>query len=98
VAKLIKNIRDLADVEEIEKTPLSARDLPNSGYDAIARWAEKTPDKVAIYGLRTGTVDEEPSMLTYRELFQQMNQFANLMHSLGVGPEDAISLLLPIIP
>jgi len=98
VAKLIENIRDLADVESIEKTSLSEQNLPNSGYDAIARWAEKTPDKIAIYGLRTGTADEVPSTLTYREFFQQMNQFANLMNSLGVGPEDTISLLLPIIP
>ncbi len=93
-----ETIRDLSDVAEIEKTPLSARDLPENSYDAIARWARKIPDKVALYGLRTGAADEEASELSYGDLLKKMNQTANLLHSLGVGPDDAITLLLPVIP
>ncbi len=95
---MVDRISTLADVARIEQIPLSERDLPVNAYEAIARWGRETPDKVAIYGLRSGSADEAPSELTFGELLGKINQTANLLTSLGVGEKDAVSLLLPIIP
>jgi fatty-acyl-CoA synthase len=91
-------VRTLADVEAIERQPLSHLNLPQSTYHAIRGAAEMYPDRVAFKALRTGTADEEPKELLYRDLLSQLHQTANLLHELGVGSEDAVTLLLPIIP
>ncbi len=91
-------VRDLADVEAIEARPLSELGLPQSTYHAIRGAAEKYPDRAAFKQLHTGSVEEEPQILLYRDLLAKIHQTANLLHQLGVGPDDAVTLLLPIIP
>ena len=91
-------VRSLADVEAIERQPLSHLNLPQSTYHAIRGAAEAYPDRVAFKNLRTGTAEEEPEELLYRDLLSQIHQTANLLHELGVGTDDAVTLLLPIIP
>ena len=91
-------VRTLADVEAIESRPLSHLNLPQSTYHAIRGAAETYPDRMAFKNLRTGAADETPTELTYRDLLGQIHQTANLLHELGVGADDAVTLLLPIIP
>jgi fatty-acyl-CoA synthase len=88
----------LADVEEIERQPLEHLELPRSTYHAIRAAAEQFPDRPAFHGLRTGSAEEAPETLVYRDLLRRIHQTANLLHGLGVGPDDAVSLLLPVIP
>src|SRR5690606_40103661 len=47
-------------------------------HDLVARWAEATPDAVAV------TCGEE--RLTYRELNARANALAHHLRTLGVGP------------
>jgi len=91
-------VRSLADVEAIERQPLSHLNLPQSTYHAIRSAAETYPKRIAFKNLRTGAADETPTELSYRDLLRQIHQTANLLHHLGVGAQDAVTLLLPIIP
>jgi fatty-acyl-CoA synthase len=91
-------IRTLADVERIERRPISELELADNVYQAIRQTAGTCPDRAAIYGLLTGAADEEPSCLSYRQFLDQLHRTANLFIRLGVEPDDAVTLLLPITP
>jgi len=56
--------------------------------DMIARWAERTPDTVAI---------EAPgrTSLTYGQLLSKIKIVAQQLRSLGVAPDDRVALALP---
>ena len=84
-------IGSLADVAEIEKTPVTARLPAGNLYAALAKVAKATPDKAAIHFLPTGSVDDVPVTLTYKDFFGRITQTANLLHSLGVEPGDVVS-------
>src|SRR5690606_20197427 len=53
-------------------------------HDLVARWAEATPDAVAV------TCGEE--RLTYRELNARANALAHHLRTLGVGPEVPVAV------
>ena len=91
-------VRNLGDVEGIERQSLSALNLPQSTYHGIRAAAEKYPDRAAFLQLRTGAVDEAPTTMLYSEMLTRLHQTANLLHDLGLGAEDAVTLLLPILP
>ena len=91
-------IRDLADIEEIEKIPFEDRLEHHNTYDLIQAGVAKDPDKVAIYFHPHGEPDETPERVTFAQLRGRINQAANLFHDLGVGPEDRVSYLLPNFP
>ncbi len=91
-------VRNLADVEAIEARPLSDLNLAQSTYHAIRDAALAHPDRAAFKSLRTGSVDEEPEILLFRDLLARIHQTANLLHELGIGSDDAVTLLMPIIP
>ena len=89
-------VRSIADVETIEAQPLSHLKL--SSYHAIRDAAAKYPNRVAFKKLLTGSADEEPQNLSYRDLIAKIHQTANLLYELNAGPDDTVTLLLPIIP
>ena len=47
---------------------------------------------------RTAIPDSPPINVTYAELKRRTTATANLFHSLGVGPDDAVLYLMPTIP
>jgi fatty-acyl-CoA synthase len=91
-------IRDLADVEALEQTPIEAR-LADFGstYDVFRLGAQRYGEAPALHFLPDAGA-EEAVTLSYREMFAQITRAANLFHSLGVGPEDAVSFILPNLP
>ncbi|PPR69866.1 MAG: Long-chain-fatty-acid--CoA ligase [Alphaproteobacteria bacterium MarineAlpha1_Bin1] len=91
-------VRTLADVEAIEANPLSHLNLPQSTYHAIKDAATTYPNRIAFKKLLTGSAEEQPQILLYRDLIAKIHQTANLLHELNVGKDDAVTLLLPIIP
>ncbi len=91
-------IRTQADIQRIEQTPLSARDLPKSTYELIGRSAQRAPAARALTFLLQGSDDEQPFTLSYRELFAKITQTANAFHRLGLGKDQAVSFLLPNLP
>ena len=92
-------IRTLADVEAIEhEMPWEQRVPFASAYELIADVAQRVPQKPAILFLPSGALDDVPVTVTYAELLRQMTRTANLLHDLGIGPGDAVSILLPNLP
>lgn len=91
-------IHDLRDIERIESVPLAARDLPRSTYEVLCRTAALHPDRTALRFLPCTDEPERSIRLTYRGLLERVNQTANLLTDLGVGPRDVVAILLPNRP
>jgi fatty-acyl-CoA synthase len=91
-------VRSLSDVAELERTPLAARGLPRSTIAALQASALTYRDKVALRFIEKGLPDDPVNDLTYAELFRRVVQAANLFCELGVGPQDSVSMLLPLAP
>ncbi len=88
-------VQALADIHRIEATPL-AQSMPwASTYDLIRASAEAQADQPALTFLHTGQPGGKSTTWTYRDLLQGIHQTANLLHQLGVGPQDAVAVLLP---
>ena len=51
--------------------------------------------RTALTFLRTADPADEPMRWSYAELLAGIHQTANLLHALGVGPDDAVGVLLP---
>ena len=92
-------IRTMADVEAIESVPIEERLAGlDSTYDVIARSAARWPDSIALAFVRDGDSTAAAVEVTYRELLGRVTQAANAFHSLGIGPEDVVSYVLPNLP
>jgi fatty-acyl-CoA synthase len=91
-------IRNLKDIEDLERVPLEQRLLSWNVNDWIARGLDRAPDKVAIRFVADGNPETAALAISYRELKRRTIAAANLFHSLGVGPGDAVLYLLPTVP
>ena len=91
-------IRTLQDIQQIESTPLSERDLPSSTFELIRRTAQTSPHAPALSFILQGTGEETPLRLNYAELLGKITQTANAFHRLGLRPGKAVSFLLPNLP
>jgi fatty-acyl-CoA synthase len=89
-------IATLADIEAIERIPFAQREPARSVYEMLASVAASRPDRLAFRALRTGEPGEPTTDVSYRELGRRITQAANLFRSLGVGPQDSVSLLMPV--
>jgi len=58
---------------------------------------EKIKNKIALIWEPEPT-DESPRILTYQELFQEVNKLANALKKLGVKKGDRVGIYLPMIP
>ncbi|HSH91298.1 MAG TPA: acyl-CoA synthetase, partial [Ramlibacter sp.] len=56
------------------------------------------PDRAAIEFLPNADPSEAAVTVTYRQLVGDVNQAANMFHQLGVGKDDVVSFLLPLLP
>ncbi len=54
-------------------------------------------DKVALIW-EPEPIKEKPRILTYQDLFQEVNKFANVLKKLGVKKGDKVGIYLPMIP
>ena len=91
-------IRSLADIEELEKTPLESRIWSWNANDWIRRGWDYDPNKVAIHFLQNADPQETPASITYAQLRHRSNQAANLFYACGVRANDAVLTLLPHVP
>lgn len=85
----------LADIKAYETTPLRQRYPWESSYDLIVQSGHRYGRDVALEFLPTAEHDETGIKVSFSQLAERVHQTANLFHSLGVGPGDTISLLLP---
>jgi fatty-acyl-CoA synthase len=88
-------VQTLADIHRIEATPLAEAMPWASTYDLIRASALAHAEQPSLSFLHTGQPGGASTTWTYRSLLQGIHQTANLLHQLGVGPQDAVGVLLP---
>ncbi|MFS2166237.1 acyl-CoA synthetase [Variovorax sp. Varisp62] len=88
-------IRSLADIHRLEETPLEQALTVRSTYEIFRNAGHAFGGKTALTFLRTGNPADEPIRWSYAELLARIHQTANMLHALGVGPDDAVAVLLP---
>ena len=91
-------LRDLADVQEIEKTPLE---------DRIQRWdfalnllegCRIAPQRAALHATCNGDLDGPLITWTFEQLEQHSVRVANFLRARGVGANDAVAIISPTVP
>jgi fatty-acyl-CoA synthase len=91
-------INSLSDIEQAEKTPWQELGLPANAYEAVSRAAEQYPDAVAINHVPEVDIEGKAISTSYSQLKDTITRAANLFHRLGIGQEDTVSLMMPVIP
>jgi len=88
-------INSLDDIKRLEKTPLKESITANSTYALFVNSAETFGDKTALRFLKTAKPGGDSIAWSYKELLKGIHKTANMLYTLGIGPTDAISILLP---
>ncbi|MFS8039029.1 acetate--CoA ligase [Xanthobacter sp. AM11] len=70
--------------------------VTNVSYNCIDRHLEERGDQVAI--IWEGDNPDESRKITYRELYSEVNKFANVLRNRGVEKGDRVTIYLPMIP
>ena len=91
-------IRNIADIEAIEKIPIAVCCPEASTYELIENGAAINPDGVAITFMASGKTWDRPLEITFAQFMARIRQTANLFTDLGVGPDDVVTYLLPNLP
>ena len=86
------------DVETFERVPYTDRIAAASTYEAITIGAAHNPDAPAIQFLATASHEDTPVVITHGQFVARVTQTANMFHTLGIGPHDVVSFLLPLMP
>ncbi|HEX6018133.1 MAG TPA: acyl-CoA synthetase [Burkholderiaceae bacterium] len=95
----LPRFRTPADVRAFEaQAPYAERVAAHSIYEALQLGAALDPSAPAIHFLSGADPGEAPQTLTHEQLLRRVTQAANLFHSLGVGRDGVVSLLLPLVP
>ncbi|MCD6292266.1 MAG: acyl-CoA synthetase, partial [Deltaproteobacteria bacterium] len=95
---MINKFKILAELEEIEKTPIEERLTAFNTYDMIYNSANRDPQAPALSFFRDGSAYKESVTYSYAQFLGEVNRTANMFHDLGIGPDDVISYLLPNLP
>jgi fatty-acyl-CoA synthase len=92
---------DLATLEstrEFERTPYADRIAANSTYEALCVGAAVNPASPAIEFLPNADPNEAALTISHEDFIANVTRAANMFTSLGVGPTDVVSTLLPLVP
>ncbi|RRH86942.1 acyl-CoA synthetase [Variovorax beijingensis] len=88
-------VRSLADIRKLEETPLEQALTVRSTYEIFRNAGAAFGGKTALTFLRTGNPADAPIRWSYAGLLARIHQTANMLHAMGVGPQDAVAVLLP---
>jgi fatty-acyl-CoA synthase len=91
-------IATVADIEAIEKIPVTERVKEKSTFELIRKGAMVNPNAIAISFLMNGDNYDKPQQITYAQFLGRITQTANMLHDLGVGSTDVVTYLLPNLP
>jgi len=69
----------------------------NFCYNCLDRWLESRGDKTALIWVPE-LINEKSVMITYKELYEKVNRFANVLKKYGVKKGDNVAIYLPMIP
>jgi fatty-acyl-CoA synthase len=98
IGTALPTLRTAKDVRAFEDTAYSQRILAKSTFEALQLGAARDHEAPAIQFLAKADPDQTPLIVTHGEFMQRVTQTANFFGSLGVGPTDVVSMLLPLLP
>jgi fatty-acyl-CoA synthase len=78
--------------------PYGERIAAQSTYEALRLGMQRDPQAPAMHFLAKAEPEQAPLTLSHAELFAKVTQSANLFASFGVGAQDVVSFLLPLLP
>ena len=81
-----------------EATPYDERIAATSTYQALQLGAALDPDAPALQFLPNADPDETGVTVSHRQFIGGVTQAANMFHALGIGANDVVSFLLPLLP
>lgn len=82
-----------AELEGVERIPLSERGLPASTYELVTRAAELWPDRPAVSVLPDAEGFHTPLVRSFAELAQDVHRAAGVLAGLGVRHGDAVAVI-----
>ena len=88
----------LEDIRKFEQYPLYERFPLKNTLQVIENNASRYGDDPALEFLLTGKRDEAPVTITFNELADKTRQTANLLSTLGLADDEALSIILPTLP
>ncbi len=91
-------IRHLADIEELEKTPIEQRITRWDFAQSLLDGCRINPQRAALLVTHNGQVDGPLITWTFADLERQSIQVANLLRQRGIGPHDAVAIVSPTVP
>lgn len=91
---------NLEDIFAFETVPLEFRLAERTTYDALKNAAQKFPQRCALIFLAEGDpLNQEKAIhFTYQQLFEKVQQTANLLVNLGIKKGNAVSYILSNCP
>lgn len=90
----IKTAQDLVQFEKKQQKN-TLEQLPNSTYELLQTSAKKYGSKPAISMMLQASAPFKLQTFNYKQMFQKVNQTANLFHSLGATKDSVIGLIMP---
>ncbi len=92
----MSEFRTREDVAAIEaEMPWEARDVGRTMYDFLSRAARAHGGRPAVTFQLTSGAKDRAQTLTWGAMLDRVAQTANLLRSLGVGPQDVVAYVLP---
>ena len=85
-------------VKEFERIPLAEQFPFTNSYELVMHAAQRFGNDTALEFLLQGLADEETQKTSFTELGNKITQTANLLNDLGIGEDDTVSIILPILP
>ena len=92
-------LRSAADVQAFEASAhYEERIAAQSTYEALQLGAAIAPDAPALQFIASAESLEPAVTLSHAQFLARVTQAGNLFHAHGVGPQDVVSFLLPLLP
>jgi fatty-acyl-CoA synthase len=92
------SLASTADIKAFEEVPYVERIAAASTFDAIKLGAAHNADAPAMQFLPNANPEDTPIEMTHGHFVARVTQAANMFHTLGVGANDVVSFLLPLLP
>lgn len=99
IGDTLPTFRNAADVQAFEASArYEDRIAAQSTYQALQLGAAIAPDAPALQFIANAASLEPALTLSHAQFLARVTQAGNLFHAFGVGPQDVVSFLLPLLP
>ncbi|MFS7875935.1 AMP-binding protein [Streptomyces asiaticus] len=85
----------MADLQAIERIPLAERDLALTTYDLLVRAAKRWPGQTSSLWIPDAAAIKDHVAVTFGALLDRVHAIGHALHGLGVGRQDAVTLMAP---